>query len=177
MTTPESEKERLSCAESMIEAVGSMTNFDMQEVLKQDADFLTLNQAIDESIEADRILIKEKILNRLPQCSKFYNEIEAPGLFYGKGAFVNKDNKLELLKPGVVNSLLPNPTNSVLMNKTIVLPDSGNNLFNDYVSEEIAKKKMNTDLISSWDYAHLGNGNIHCASHSIPHCKPRPTNK
>ncbi|MBC7427032.1 MAG: hypothetical protein H7336_00380 [Bacteriovorax sp.] len=153
--------------------IDQVSNYEMQEVMKQDKDFMDLQIAIDQSIEADKASIKEKILSRLPQCAKYYNEIDVPDLFYGAKVITNADGKLELKKPGTVDSFLPNPTNSVLMNKTLTFSDSGNKLFNNYMTEELSKRKMKADFISTWDYAHIGHGNIHCSSHSIPYCKPQ----
>lgn len=157
--------------------VDKVTNFEMQSMMTEDPDFMSLNNAVDESIKKDRELIKSKILSRLPQCSAWYNELEVPNLFYGDAPLKNEEGKYELPRPGVANSFLPNPTNSVLMNKTITFPNTGNELFNSYLSEEVAKKKMKSDFISTWDYAHLAQGNIHCASHSIPHCRPNTKGK
>lgn len=153
--------------------IDQVSNFEMQEVMKTDPNFTKLNTAINDSIESDKALIKSKILSRLPQCARYYDEMDVPNIFFGGYTFKNpKTGKEELVKPSTSNSFLPNPTNSVLMNKTVVFPDTGNNLFNDYLKEEIKKRKIKSDFISSWDYAHLGYGNIHCSSHSIPHCRP-----
>lgn len=157
-----------ACAENY----DKVTNFELQAVMQEDPEFMELNTAVDESIQKDRELIKNKILSRLPQCKKWYNEMEVPNLFYGESAYLDKNGKRQLPRPGAAGSFLPNPTNSVLMNKTVTFPDTGNKLFNDYLTQEIAKKKMKSDFITTWDYAHLGQGNIHCASHSIPHCRP-----
>nr|BDT28505.1 resolvase [Bacteriovorax sp. HI3] len=153
--------------------IDQVSNYEIQEVMKLDKRFTTLNDAINESIEKDKALIKSKILSRLPQCAKYYDELDVPNIFYGGYTMENPETKkVELAKPGSTNSFLPNPTNSVLMNKTVVFPDTGNNLFNGYLKDEMKKRKIKSDFISSWDYAHLGAGNIHCSSHSIPHCRP-----
>ena len=158
-----------SCARNF----DKVTNFELQAVMLTDSKFTKLNSAIDESIQKDRELIKDKILSRLPQCIKWYNEIEVPNLFYGDSPIETADKKLELSHPGTAGSFLPNPTNSVLVNKTVIFSNTGNKLFNNYLSEEMTKKKMKSDFISTWDYGHIENGNIHCVSHSIPHCRPR----
>lgn len=149
-----------------------VSNYEIQAMMAQDEAFMNLNNAIDASIEADKAKIKKKVLSRLPQCASYYNEMDVPNIFYGDNPVQTKDGKTVLPKPGNVNSFLPNPTNSVLMNKTVTFPDSGNPAFNRYVTEELAKRKMKSDFISTWDYAHLGKGNIHCSSHSLPYCRP-----
>ena len=162
-----------ACAENF----DKVTNLELAAAMQTDSNIIALNAAVDESIQKDRELIKNQILSRLPQCKAWYNELEVPNLFYGDSPIKNKNGKMELPRPGATNSFLPNPTNSVLMNKTVTFPDTGNKLFNNYLAEEIAKKKMKSDFITTWDYAHLGQGNIHCASHSIPHCRPNTKGK
>jgi hypothetical protein len=152
--------------------IDKVSNFEIQSVMNTNPEFVTLNKAIDKSIEDDRAKIKQKILSRLPQCAKYYNEFEVPNLFYGSSSVMSIDGKLTLPRPGAINSFLPNPTNSVLMNKTVTFPDTSNQLFNKYLKEEMEKRKMKADFISTWDYAHLGKGNIHCSSHSLPYCRP-----
>lgn len=170
-------KEATSFNKLCAENIDKVTNFELATAMQSDTNTIAFNAAVDESIQKDRELIKNKILSRLPQCKAWYNELEVPNLFYGDSPIQNKNGKMELPRPGVANSFLPNPTNSVLMNKTVTFPDTGNKLFNNYLAEEIAKKKMKTDFIATWDYAHLGQGNIHCASHSIPHCRPNTKGK
>jgi hypothetical protein len=140
--------------------------------LKDFKDIVNLNQAIQESIDKDKELIKKKILGKLPQCASYFDIVDVPDLFYGSPA-IEKNGKFILPSPSDVASFLPNPTNAVLMNRTILLPESGNPVFDDYVTEELKKRKLATEKIDSWDYAHVTQGNVHCASHSILYCRPR----
>lgn len=153
--------------------IDKISNLEMYQALIEVKNTYDLNIAIDESIKTDMANIKIQILNRLPQCAAFYTQIEAPDVFFGSQLIENPSTrKLELPSPGTVNSMLPNPTNGVLMNKTLLFSDSGNSTFNRYMSEQMKAIKMKADFITTWDYAHVGNGNIHCSSHSITHCKP-----
>lgn len=152
--------------------IDQVTNFEIQSMMTEDQSFMELNNTIQDSIAKDKAQIKSKILSRLPQCAAYYNELDVPNIFYGTPPVLGSDGKLTLPRPGAVNSFLPNPTNSVLMNKTVTFPDTSNIAFNRYLKNELEKKKMKADYISTWDYAHLGKGNIHCSSHSIPYCRP-----
>lgn len=152
--------------------IDQVTNFQMQQLMKINPDFMTLNNAIEESIAKDKALIKSRILSRLPQCQKYYDELDVPNIFFNGKTYKTSDGKIHLQRPSSASSFLPNPTNSVLMNKTLLVPNSENDLYNDYLKDELKKRKIKTDFIPTWDYAHLGYGNLHCASHSINHCKP-----
>lgn len=152
--------------------IDQISNSNIKDSLIKDQDTINLNTAIQESIDKDKALIRQKILARLPQCEKYYDVLDVPDLFYGSPP-IQKNGKFELPRPSDANSFLPNPTNSVLMNRTVLLPESGNDAFDSYIEGELKKRKLNTEKIDSWDYAHIGKGNIHCSSHSITHCQPR----
>lgn len=158
------------------EFIDSMPTEVLYDFFAQQEELINLNTAIQDSIDADKKKIKDNILKRLPQCAKYYDEVDVPNLFYGMQAMMI-DGKPTLPKDdltgGSVDSFFPNPTNSVLMNRSILLSDSGSGIFDNYVSNELKKRKLDTIKIDTWDYAHIGYGNIHCSSHSIPFCKPR----
>lgn len=154
--------------------IDQIPNENIRAALEKDADLIHLNTAIQESIDKDKELIKSKIILRLPECAKYFDILDVPNLFYGAKA-IEENGKFTLPKDniasGAVSSFLPNPTNSVLMNKTILLPETGNPAFDSYVSKEIVKRKIKTETIDTWDYAHAGQGNAHCSSHSILNCR------
>jgi hypothetical protein len=169
---PKKDRELESLCKANIDRV---SNLDISNMIKEDKDTYDLNMAIDDSIQQDKALIKLKILSRLPQCTKYFNIIDVPNIFYGDKLVKNPaKGKFELPRPGTIESFLPNPTNSVLMNKTVTFSDTGNFIFNQYLTDELKKRKMKSDFISTWDYSHLAMGNIHCVSHSLTHCRPHP---
>ena len=153
--------------------VTSVTNEEMHEQMINDPETVKLNVAIQESIDKDVALIKAKILSRLPQCARYFDVINVPNYFEGGPLIKDASGKGTLPVHGNVNAFLPNPTNSVLMNETLLFPDAGNSAYSDYLISEMKKRKVKSDFIATWDYAHLGMGNIHCSSHSLPYCKPR----
>lgn len=150
-----------------------IVNHEMLEIVNKDKEIQELNALIQESIDKDVAETKKQILSRLPQCGKYFNVLEAPSLFEGQGMTINpKTGKKELLRGGTVDSILPNPTNGVVMNKNYLISDSENGVFNDYIENELKKRKMKMTKINTWEYSHLGKGNMHCSSHSIPYCQP-----
>jgi hypothetical protein len=58
------------------------------------------------------------------------------------------------------------------MNHTLLIPESNSNTFNDYINEELKKKRMKSSYIDVWEFAHMLDGNMHCSSHSINYCSP-----
>ena len=136
-----------------------------------DPEFKDYNQLIQESLDESKKLITKKILGRLPQCEKHLSVIDVPNLFYGTAA-VDAAGKKSLPKPGDGGSFLPNPTNSVVANKSVIFSDPQNPIFRDYLTKTLKERQLGAAFIDTWDYSHLGDGNLHCSSHSIPYCVP-----
>ncbi len=164
-------------SETCKDRIKKTSNYDFGAELSENKDFMALNTAIQNSIDSDKAKIKEKILSRLPQCKAFFDKsvLEVPNIFMTNGGNpteLDSAGKPVLRKGlGIVNSVYPNPSNSVVMNKTILFPDPENKAYSSYLNEEMKKKGMKFKALTSWDYAHTGNGNIHCASHSLNHCR------
>ena len=55
----------------------------------------------------------------------------------------------------------------------MIFSDTENGAYNDYLKNEMEKRGINYSSVRTWDYAHLGQGNLHCSSHTIPYCRPR----
>ena len=91
-------------------------------------------------------------------------------LFFG-GQIVQGKNGMEL--PNAMGlSILPNPTNAISVNDTIITPDPSNAAFKKYLEEEYRKRGLNPEFVDTWDYAHQGSGNLHCATNTNHICRP-----
>jgi len=150
--------------------IESITNAEFLKAMKE-PEFLDYNELVQKSIDESKKKITQKILSRLPQCGKHLSLIDVPDLFYGTPA-VDENGHKQLARPGDGGSFMPNPTNSVVANGNIIFSDPQNPLFRDYLTKELKQKKVQASFIDTWDYAHLGNGNLHCSSHSLPYCSP-----
>ena len=115
----------------------------------------------------------KKNLARLPQCKKHFSFIDVPNIFYGGLTVEAADGTRLPKKGGTGASLLPNPTNGVLSNKTMIFSDPQNNAFRNYMDKQMKSKGLKNNYIDTWEYAHIGDGNLHCSSHSINSCRPR----
>ena len=139
--------------------------------MEKDEDFSLINKLIQEKMNKNKDEIKAKMSKRLPQC-KNVKFVDVPDLFYGYG-LVEINGKKELPEPGNGRSLFPNPTNSVLANKTMIVSQAPNAAFNSSVKEALTNQGLKTNFVNTWNYAHAGDGNMHCSSHSLTYCKPR----
>lgn len=151
-------------------AIDKLTNGEFLEAMK-DPEFKKYNDLVQKSIDESKAKIKQQVLNRLPQCKNHLNIIDVPNLFYGT-LTKNHKGEDELPRPGDGGSFLPNPTNSVIADKSVIFSDPQNPIFRDYLTQELKRKNMKASFVDTWEYSHIGNGNIHCSTHSIPFCTP-----
>lgn len=150
----------------------SITNGQYYQALIEDAELMETNRLIQEKMNRAKKEITNKLKQALPQCRapKF---IDVPNLFATDGLVDGKKGK-ELPIPGSANSILPNPTNSVVANQTVIFPHPNNLSFKAYLSQEMSKLKIKSAFVDTWDTSHLGHGNLHCITNNFNYCKPRP---
>lgn len=157
--------------ESPVCAVETITNAEFAAALEQPK-YKEFNDVVDRVMEENKRKIIAKILERLPQCRPYLVPIEAPNLFFGN-LRENSDGTKQLVRGSAADAFMPNPTNSVVANKELIFSDPQNPMFRDYLSSQLRPLGMTSSFIDTWDYSHVGNGNLHCSSHSIPYCAPR----
>lgn len=129
------------------------------------------NELVQKSIDESVKNVISRIYDKLPQCRNKIRVIEVPDLFFG---FMEKhsNGSFELARPGIGTSFFPNPTNSVISNETLILPHPQNKIFKNYIMKSMDEIGLKSTFIDTWDYSHLGDGNLHCISQSIPYCLP-----
>lgn len=151
------------------EDCSNMTNDEMYRLFTQDEELKDYNELVQTHMDSLRTEIQSKIKNKLPQCNIDF--IEAPDLFFG-GQIVQGRNGKELPN-GMGLSILPNPTNAISVNDTIISPDPSNAAFKKHLEEEYRKRGLNPEFVDTFDYAHQGDGNLHCSTNTIHICRPR----
>ncbi len=149
----------------------TITNGQYYRALNEDEELLITNRLIQEKMNRTKKYIAEKLKMVLPQC-KNTSFIDVPNIFAVDGLVDGKKGK-ELPIPGSGNSILPNPTNSVVASKTVIFPNPNNLSFKAYLSREMDKLKMKSSFVDTWDTSHLGHGNLHCITNNLNYCRPR----
>lgn len=155
--------------------IETLTNAEFIEAMNS-SEFGDYNKLVDQTMENNLHKITEAILKKLPQCAPYLDLIPVPDLFYGTPA-IDENGVKSLPLPGNGGSFIPNPTNSVVAGKGVIFSDPQNFLFREYLSDNLNKRGLKPSFIDTWDYAHLGDGNLHCSSHSIPFCAPQGKGK
>ncbi len=163
------EEPRMSCDERL----SVMTNNELVSGMKKDQQFLQFNKLVQKSMDDSKKIIKKKLIEKLPQCAKYLDFVDVPDLFYSRYGVNESMTGPELTIPGNGGSVFPNPTNSVLANNSMLISDPKSKVFKDYMDGMLKKRGIKSKYINTWEYAHLGDGNMHCSSHTIRFCKPR----
>ena len=136
------------------------------------------NALVQVKMDEARKILEAKLKERLPQCRPTF--IEVPQLFNGSypvedpnaGPDAPLQKRYQLREKSLL-SVLPNAANSVLVGNAVLSPHPQNAAFARYLEQAYQKSGLKSEFIDTYDYAHSGNGNLHCSTHSIPACKPR----
>ncbi len=156
-----------------------ITNGQLAGAIEDDENASALNYLVQKKMDKAKVDMRTKLKERLPKCNIEF--IDVPDLFLRgqavkiEGAPNNApiEERFELPK-GVMVSLLPNATNLVVVEDTLVAPDPQSATFRDYLSDTYQNKLgLKYQNIDTYDYCHRGQGNLHCSTNAIRTCRPR----
>ena len=155
-----------------------LSNADVLKVLKEDhsleeASFASYNRLVQEEMDGLQSVLSQRIKSKL-NCTPDF--IQTPDLFFG-GNLVKKSGQDAFELPNHSGrSVLPNSTNSVFIGDSLIIPEPGQNAqFKAYMQEEYAKRGIISRFVDTAEYAHKNLGNLHCTTHSLRICQPRPS--
>ena len=188
-TTPTAEQVQTAASDKQsaadLKAYNCINNYDEVKNsefvahIRRNEGLVAYNRAIQEAMVRSRQKIYDKILAKLPQCRPFFSSVDqmftkVPNYF----SPAEPDEAGTHVKNGRIGygasaiSFFPNPTNSLIMNNTVIFPSPVPAAYSDYLNRSTRALGLTPSQVDTWDYAHTGQGNIHCSSHSIPYCRP-----
>ena len=146
-----------------------LTNGDLVSLMTGNTDLKIYNELVQQKMNDLKQTVAEKLKAKFPQCH--IDIFDTPDLFFG-GSPVKGPNGYEL--PNRMGlSILPNPTNAVSINDTVISPEPSNSAFKKYIKAQFETRGLGTEFVDTFDYAHQGQGNLHCSTHTIQICNPR----
>ena len=152
------------------------TNQDFVNGLKYDKDLYQYNLDIDDLMQENLQVVTDNILKRLPQCKNHLDLLPVPDIyksFRPASNYITKNGKKVLRKKaGDALSFFPSPTNGVFLNKTNIYSDPEIPAFKKYLKKKMQDRDNLARFIPTYEYSHLGQGNLHCSSHTLPYCRP-----
>jgi hypothetical protein len=146
-----------------------MTNGQALRALREDAELWDYNLLVQKEMDKLKASVSWQMKQKFPNCEP--DLLDVPDLFAG-GSVVRKRQSMELPR-GSGDSLLPNPTNALSANETLISPEPGNDVFRSYLEEQYTARGLKAEFVDTFDYAHIGSGNLHCSTNTIHLCRPR----
>lgn len=117
-----------------------------------------LNNGISEKLNNFANALTNKMRSKNPQCGNVVERV--PMLFQG----THGQNDAQ--------SIFPNPTNSLSVNRSLIYSDPNNAIYDNYLADitsnmGLRKRNINTDS------QHALMGNLHCSTNLLRYCRPR----
>ena len=158
------------------DGMNNFSNGDIYGFIRNDRELRVLNQLVDRVMEENRKTIELKLSERFPACSiKF---IEVPGIFYGgtpvlkKGCRKRGGTDCYDLPLDSARSFLPSLVNLVQVEDTVLSPHPQTKGFVTYMNGVYDSLGLKVNYIDTYDYGHMGQGDLHCVTHAINICRP-----
>jgi hypothetical protein len=155
--------------------LGTLTNGEVAAALSGNHKLAILNELIQRKMDQARELMRRRVHQRLPQCEITF--LELPQIFAG-GAPVETDapagaplEQRYALPEGTMTSVLPNGANALSVRDTVMVPHPHNSVFAEDTRAQYQRLGIRPAFIDTFDYAHVGDGNLHCSTHAIPFCR------
>jgi hypothetical protein len=149
--------------------LAAVTNEDVFRAVQASELWLRLNNYIQG--EMDKARRKLTASYAASEC-KSVRIIDVPDLFYRNGDDASME--AEAQRPDITDdalSLLPNPTNSLLIENTLLSPDPQNAVFRSFLQTTYTALGMDFKWIDTWNL-HEFWGNLHCATNALRVCRP-----
>ena len=174
----------MASAQNCSRGVNQVTNRATAGAIRGNIALMEYNQLIQQSLMRSRQQMFDAIIARLPQCRPFFPNVASmftpvPNVF-GVTPLEELENNMDtingqrvLVASGNADSMFPNPTNSVLMNSSLLLPGPQPRNYQTYLYEKLGGLGLTGRTVDTWDYAHINSGNLHCSTHTLPACRPR----
>ena len=159
------------------EELRNFTNRDFLRGLKHDKQLYQLNLDIEKRMQENLKIVTDNILRRLPHCKGHLDILPVPDIYDSESLTTlyktNKDGSKTLRsKGGNCLSIFPSPTNGVFVNETMIYSDPEIKPFRQYLDKNMRRRNNTPRFIPTYEYSHLGHGNLHCSSHTLPYCRP-----
>lgn len=150
-----------------------MTNQDVIEAIKNNDKLKDYNADVQKRIDKFKGDILSGVQKSMSGCKP--DIIEVPDLFFGDT--VKNPDGTHSAADGSGHSILPNPTNAITVNDTVIAPEPYNEAFKQSAVSSYESKGLKSEFIDTFDCAHRKEGNLHCATNTIHVCRPAGAKK
>lgn len=158
------------------DGVLGLTNKDLQVAFEALDNLAIINAVVQAKMNNLKAQLKARIRSRLPSCPVEF--VDVPTLYQGGHPILLPNteglpiDQQYSLPNGMVEPLLPSPVNSVSLGDRVLAPHPQNGAFARAFDRSLKALGTRSSFVDTFEYAHLGTGNLHCATHSLRFCRP-----
>jgi hypothetical protein len=152
---------------------------EVAQTIKDFPQFSVTYELVQKRIDAVQAVVKKRIEEKLPACKDKVKFVEVPVLYQPmykpiplKGS--KPDDPIEkrfALAKSAVRAWLPNLVNGVPSGRSLISPFPHSKAFREYMQKTFKKMGAENPYADDYYYAHMGSGNVHCATHTMRLCQ------
>ena len=146
----------------------SLKNGEALETLREDKTLWKFNLLAQREIDNFEGSVKAQIMTQFPNCK--IKSAHFPSLFTGQ-INVTRDPVLENGSSHSGYSIFPNPTNLVIVGKTLMIPEPYNESFKQDILNQLKPYDFKINFVDTL-VMHEGFGDLHCATQVLRYCRP-----
>lgn len=153
-----------------------VTNKQVHDFFSKKPQWFIAQELIQKEMDEIKKNVMAKVQARLPACK--IEALDVPYLFETGSLIENEAAPAgtpNYLKYGLplekARSLIPNVTNAVVAEDSLLVPEPHNAAFKKQILAAYKKTGANVKFVDTYHYAHVGDGNLHCATHTLRTCR------
>lgn len=151
----------------------SLTNGRLAELVRGDPVMRETNELTQSEMDHFKEEVRAFYARRLPQCGAI-KMIDLPTLYAGR-IVVEKNGAHRLGRldeSTAVSAVFPTPTNSVIVGRTILVPDPHNRALERGTRAALEGAGFRVRFVDTLE-SHAVLGNLHCTTQTFRYCRPR----
>ena len=137
-------------SKAIAQDIGGCDGMTNKEVLRalENGSLGRYNDIVQGKMDRLKTEMQARLADKLPQCSVDF--MDTPDAFFGGEPVQKPDGSYDLPKEMGL-SILPNPTNGISVNNTVITPEPGNKSFKDYIEAEYKKRGLDPQFVDTFD--------------------------
>ncbi len=164
---------------AFLKKCSGMNTGEVVDVIKQFPQFSVTYELTQQRLDGIRDAAVSRITEKIPACRDKIKVVEVPVLYQPMfkpieltdGKPGDPVEKRYVLPKGAVRAWLPNMVNGVGSGNSLISPFPHNKAFREYMQNAMKEMGAESRFADDYYYAHLGSGNVHCATHTMRFCQ------
>lgn len=148
-----------------------MTNADVVRTVGRDLALRAYNRLMQNQIDVFKADLLKALRKTRPQCRP--RVLDLPTLFAGALVVEDGVRRLAVGEEHSGYAVHPNPSNAIVVRKSVIFPEPYNRSFKTSLGEQMAQAGLKVDYIDTLSM-HALEGDLHCSTQIFRFCQPAP---